>query len=405
MKIDARLGRIRFGMQAAGFLALSAMVSAPAAASYIQTNLVSDLSGLAAFTDPNLVNPWGLSAGTTTAWWVSDNGTGVSTLYNGSSGQPFPQPTPLVVTIPPAPGSPPGTISTPTGQVFNGSADFELQPGAPARFLFATQDGTIAGWNPAANPTSALVKVDNSASAASYTGLALAGSFLYAANFAQGRIDVFDSSFAATTLPGGFTDPNLPAGYSPFNIQNLGGQLYVTYAQIANGDEVKGAGLGFVDVFDTNGSLVRRLATGGTLNAPWGLALAPSDFGEFSNALLVGNFGDGLINAFNPATGLLLGHLADALNSPIAIDGLWGIGFGNDGNAGPHNALFFTAGIKDEAHGLFGSLTATTPTTVAEPGTLGLMAGLVPLLLWNVRRRASGATSPEFTRPERSRTN
>jgi uncharacterized protein (TIGR03118 family) len=241
------------------------------------------------------------------------------------------------------------------------------------------------------------VKVDNSASAASYTGLAVAGSFLYAANFAQGRIDVFDSSFAATTLPGGFTDPNLPAGYSPFNIQNLGGQLYVTYAQIANGDEVKGAGLGFVDVFDTNGSLVRRLATGGTLNAPWGLALAPSDFGEFSNALLVGNFGDGLINAFNPATGLLLGHLADALNSPIAIDGLWGIGFGNDGNAGPHNALFFAAGIEDEAHGLFGSLTATTPTTVPEPGTLGLMGGLIPLLLWNVRRRASGATSPEFT--------
>ena len=375
--------KLRDVLQVAGLFVVTALTSAPAAASYIQTNLVSDVSGLAAFTDPNLVNPWGLSSSSTSPWWLSDNGTGVSTLYNGNTGQPAS----LVVTIPSPAGSPAGTKSTPTGQVFNGSSGFEIQPGAPARFLFVTQDGTLSGWNPAANLTSAVLKVDNSASGAAYTGLALSGNFLYVANFSGGRIDVFDTTFAPTTLAGGFTDPNLPAGYVPFNIQNLGGELYVTYAQVdSNGDEITGAGLGIVDVFDADGNLLRRVATGGALNAPWGLALAPSDFGEFSGDLLVGNFGDGLINALDPVTGQLLGQVADGLNNPIAIDGLWGIGFGNDGNAGRHNVLFFAAGIERETHGLFGSIAATTPSAVPEPGTLGLVAGIVPLLIWYGRR-------------------
>lgn len=398
MKRTAHLDRKRVHVRCAtSLIVVSALVSVPAAATYLQTNLASDVQNLAAYTDPNLVNPWGMSASSTSPWWVSDNGTGVSTLYNGNTGQPFPQPTPLVVTIPPTPGSPLGTISTPTGQVFNGSSDFELQAGAPARFLFVTQDGTLSGWNPATGPTTAIVKVDNSASGAVYTGLALgsagAGSFLYAANFAGGSIDVFDTGFSLTSLGGGFTDPNLPSGYAPFNIQNLGGQLYVTYAQVGlNGEAVTGAGLGIVDVFDTDGSLVRRIAGGGALNAPWGLALAPSDFGEFSNDLLVANVGDGLINAFDPLTGQLLGQLTDGAGNPIAIGGLRGIGFGNDDNAGAHNVLFFAAGIDGGAHGLFGALAAepgSVNPSVPEPGTFGLVVGMLPLLLRRCRSRRS----------------
>lgn len=361
-------------------LALAGLLAAPALAAqaaYVETDLVSNVPGRAAQLDPDLVNPWGLSANPTGPWWVSDNGTGLSTLYNGGGAKQG-----LVVTIPPAPGSPPGTTSAPTGQVFNPTADFKLGNGSKALFLFATEDGTIAGWNPGTG-TIATLQVDNSASGTNYKGLALGsaggGSRLYAANFTGGKIDVFDAGFAAVTPGGGFLDPNLPAGYSPFNIQNLGGQLYVTYAlrQPGADDETAGPGLGIVDVFDTDGSLIRRLATGGALNAPWGLALAPGGFGEFAGALLVGNFGDGLINAFDAATGAFLGQIADATGTPIAIDGLWGLAFGNGGNAGSPNELFFTAGLDDEANGLFGKLSAVS---VPEPAswtllTLGL-AGL-----------------------------
>ncbi|TCO83028.1 uncharacterized protein (TIGR03118 family) [Plasticicumulans lactativorans] len=361
-------------------LALAGLLAAPALAAqaaYVETDLVSNVPGRAAQLDPDLVNPWGLSASPTSPWWVSDNGTGLSTLYNGSGVKQG-----LVVTIPPSPGSPPGTTSTPTGQVFNPTTDFQITPNTPARFLFATEDGTIAGWNPGTG-TVAPLKIDNSASGAVYKGLALgstgSGNLLYAANFTGGKIDVFDAAFTPTTPGGGFLDPNLPAGYVPFNIQNLGGQLYVTYAlrQPGADDETAGPGLGIVDVFDTDGSLIRRLATGGTLNAPWGLALAPAGFGEFAGALLVGNFGDGLINAFDAATGAFLGQIADATGTPIAIDGLWGLAFGNGGNAGSPNELFFTAGLDDEANGLFGKLSAVS---VPEPAswtllTLGL-AGL-----------------------------
>ena len=359
-------------------LALVFTYIAPGAASpFHQVNLVSDGnvgSALAAYTDPNLINPWGIASSATSPFWVANRGTGVSTLYNGSG-----VPQSLVVTIPAIVGTPP---SSPTGAVFYGGSYFLLSPSSfPARFLFATADGTISGWNPGASATSTILKVDNSGASAVYTGLAYAnngsGDFLYAANFHSGFIDVFDSTFAPTTLAGGFLDPNLPSGYAPYNIHNLGGQLFVTYAlQNATGTaDVSGAGHGFVNVFDTNGNLIQRLISDGVLNSPWGLALAPAGFGGFSNApfLLVANAGDGLINAFDPATGALLGTFQDS-GGDLTIAGLRGLIFGNGGNGGDPNLLYFTAGSSD--HGLLGSL-----APVPLPGAIWLLGtGLVSLI-------------------------
>jgi uncharacterized protein (TIGR03118 family) len=355
---------------------------------YQEQKLVSDIFGFADNYDPNLQNPWGISSSPTSPFWISDNRTGLATLYNGS-GQPFPVGSPLVVTIPPPAGAPPP--SGPTGQIFNGGPGFELTPGQPARFIFATEDGTISGWNPAANPTNAILKVDNSASGAVYKGLAISGTgdFLYATNFHAGTIDVFDSTFASTALAGSFIDPTLPSGFAPFNIQNLGGKLYVTYAKqdAAGHDDVAGPGNGFVDVFDLDGSLLQRLISNGPLNSPWGLALAPGDFGDFSNDLLVGNFGDGTINAFDPMTGTFLGTMVDKNGNPIVIEGLWGLRFGNDGNGGDSDTLYFTAGIPGdgavEDHGLFGSL---KPAEVPEPTTI-LLLGSGLLGLWGFRKK------------------
>jgi uncharacterized protein (TIGR03118 family) len=331
---------------------------------YQQTNLVSDLPGVAAVTDPNLVNAWGMSHSPTSPWWISDNGTGVSTLYNGS-GTPFPPGSPLVVTIPPPLGSRAGTTAAPTGNVFNSSSGFIVTKNGVSghpNFIFATEDGTISAWSPAVDPTHAILAVDKSASGAVYKGLALgsnsSGDFLFATNFHNGTVDVFDSHFAPAKLAGSFTDPGIPSGFAPFGIANLHGQLYVTYAKqnAARHDDVAGPGNGFVDIFNTNGNLIRRLATRGRLNSPWGVTFAPADFGQFSNALLVGNFGDGRINVVDPHTGEFLDQLRDRDNRAITINGLWGLAFGNGANAGPTNTLFFTAGIDDEAHGLFGSL-------------------------------------------------
>jgi uncharacterized protein (TIGR03118 family) len=344
--------------------------------SYLQTNLVSDIPGLAANTDPNLHNPWGLVASPTGPFWVSDNshdfaglphGLGASTLYNGAG-----QPLPLVVTIPPGSASPPGSIGSPTGIVFNGSStDFIVSQGGnsgPALFIFATADGTISGWSPAVNFTNAIKVVDNSG-VADYEGLALAnngsGNFLYAADFATGNIDVFNSQFQPTTLGGSFTDPNLPSGFTPYGIRSLDGSLYVTYIpnNFAPG--------GIVDLFDTNGNFLRRLVTGGNLNLPWGLAIAPHNFGKFSNALLVGNVADGHIDAYNPNTGAFRGQLQDTSGNPISIPGLWSLRFGNDGLAGSSDTLFFTAGINGYVDGLLGSIVPAKKTKPASSASLG----------------------------------
>jgi uncharacterized protein (TIGR03118 family) len=340
------------------------LLALPATAGYVQTNLVSDIPGLAAHIDPDLVNPWGITSSPTSPFWVSDNGMGLATLYNGAGVKQG-----LVVTIPGA--------GNPTGVVFNGTSAFNGD-----RFVFAAEDGTIAGWRPALGTTAETLV---SPSDAVYKGLALANvagnSYLYATNFFSGAIDVFHDA-GAPNLSGNFTDPNLPAGYAPFGIRNLGDKLYVTYAQqdAAKHDDVAGAGHGFVDVFNLDGSLVGRLISRGQLNSPWGLALAPDNFGEFSKDLLVGNFGDGSsgdgsINAFDPATGNFLGPLTDKDGKPIFIDGLWGLTFGNGGAGGATDTLFFTAGLDGEQHGLFGSIAVPVPPTFVLLGS-GL-AGLL----------------------------
>ncbi|MDN3919856.1 TIGR03118 family protein [Roseateles violae] len=303
------------------------------------------------YSDAKLVNCWGIAFNPQGFVWVANEATATSTLYDGMG-----VPQSLVVTTPPKP----------IGIVFNGStSDFRLGSGGtsgPSPFLFATEDGLLAAWAPSVNATVALPVYDGSAAGKSYTGLALASAggaaLLYAADFAHGAIDAFDAGF--NPLAGSrFVDPGLPAGYAPFNVQTLGDRVYVAYAKRdAGGDEVKGAGLGRVNVFDSAGTLIRQLVAGGALNAPWGLALAPAGFGAFANALLVGNFGDGKINAFDASTGAMLGALAKSDGSAIAIDGLWGLAFGNGINSQPATTLFFTAGPADETHGVYGRIDA-----------------------------------------------
>ena len=347
---------------------------------YVQQNLVSDLPGIAPVVDTNLVNPWGIVASKSSPFWVSDNRTGLSTLYNSTGGVQS-----LVVTIPPPTGS--TAHSTPTGIIFNSTTNFVIPTGtsnSPAHFIFATEDGTISAW---ASGADALLEVDNSVEQAVYKGLALASigssNFLYAANFRAGTIDVFDSDFKAvtnrpplTTKAVPFTDTNVAAGFAPFNIQTIGTNLYVTYAmQDTNkfGD-VPGPGNGFVDVFDPTGNLLQRFAAHGPLNSPWGLALAPASFGSFGGTLLVGNFGDGRINAFDAALGTSLGPLLGTNASPVVNIGLWGLIIGNGGNGGDTNTLYFTAGIPGtnavQSHGLLGSIAFMASQSVGVPWEL-----------------------------------
>src|SRR5258707_1435591 len=318
---------------------------------YIQHNLVSDLPAGAERTDHNLINPWGITSSPTGPLWVADNNAGVSTVYHGN-GRPFPkQHSPLVVAIPPPSGG--NGAGTPTGIVFNGTSDFVVVDGThsgPARFIFATEDGTLAGWNPEVNLTAAILAVDKSGTGAVYKGLALGnnsmGNFLFATDFHNGFVAVFNHNF---NMVSSFTDASIPSGFAPFGIRNIADLLYVTYAKQkppANHDDQAGPGNGFVDVFDTAANFVRRLASHGTLNSPWGLVLA-NDFGTFSHALLVGNFGDGRINAFNPSTGAFLGQLNNQHGQPITINGLWGLTFGNGFEGGHSDVLYFTAGIND----------------------------------------------------------
>jgi uncharacterized protein (TIGR03118 family) len=357
----------------AGALAAGALGAAPAGASahiggYRQINLVSDQAGKAPLQDPDLVNAWGLAAspGTNSApgspLWVADNGTDKATLYAGASATSVAK-VPLVVSV---------TGAAPTGQVFNSDSsafivsDSQGNSGS-ALFIFDTENGTIDGWSPGVNPNgggpSMVTEVarDNGANAV-YKGLAEAQvngkSFLYATNFRSGRVEAYDSTFTPVEMRGGlFVDPGLPAGYGPFGIAEIRGQLYVTFAQqdATLHDDVAGPGHGFVDVFTNTGAFVRRLVTRGSLNSPWGLALAPRRFGRFGGDLLVGNFGNGLINVYNPTNGAPLGRLRQPNGLPIQIDGLWGLRFGN-GNAAKTGELLFSAGPSDESHGLLGKI-------------------------------------------------
>jgi uncharacterized protein (TIGR03118 family) len=354
---------------AVGASAASASPAHPRAGGYRQVNLVSNLPNVAPLTDPDLVNAWGLSAspGTDQApgspLWVSDNGADKTTLYAGASASSVTK-VGLVVNIP---------SGAPTGQVFNSDpGGFVIHDSSghsgPAVFMFDTENGSIDAWNPGVGATgrgpSTVTEepVTNFANAV-YKGLTIAQAadgqtYLYAANFRSGRVEVYNSDFTPVELPGGlFVDRRIPAGYAPFNVQALAGQIYVTYAKqdATLHDDVAGRGHGFVDVFSTDGALIRRLVTRGMLNSPWGLALAPAGFGQFSGALLVGNFGDGHINAYNPSTGRHLGQLRQAHGRPIVIDGLWGLRFGN-GNAAKTNELLFSAGPNGEADGLLGKI-------------------------------------------------
>lgn len=352
------------------------MLVCRAAPAFDQANLISSVPGLAPLTDSNLKNPWGVSSSPTGPFWISNQGSGTATTYNGA-GEPVPVGTPLVVAVPTLGGSRRG----PTGAVFNPTSDFQLVPGLKASFLFASLDGTISGWNPAVNPNSAVISAA-ATDGAVYTGLTLGNNgsenFLYAADSANGKIDVYAANFSPTSLAGSFTDPVLPSGFTPHNVQQLGGTLYVTYENEATGG-------GILDAFDLNGHFLQRLSAngaGGALDAPWGLTLAPAGFGSFGGALLVGNEGDGHISAFDPVTGQFLGQLLDAQGNPIANPGLWGLTFGNGGSGGDPSVLYFTAGIANEQEGLFGSIRPVA--AIPEPYSafacgLGLLAMLAVL--------------------------
>ena len=339
---------------AVALLATALVVASPLGAAeknaYVVTNLVSNSAAVpAAAHDASLVNAWGLTASDSSPWWVADNGANVSTLYNGNTGAKLG----LTVVV----------DGGPTGTVFNiAGAMFPVPSGVTSRFLFASEDGKIRGW-PGSGPAQ-VTAGHSSAPGAIYKGLAIAvtpdGPRLYATDFHNGRVDVWDGSWNLVTSAA-FTDPTLPAGYAPFGIQRSGDTIFVTYAKqdAEAADELHGQGLGFVDAYDTAGNLLGRVAQHGQLNAPWGLAMAPASFGRFAGDLLVGNFGDGEINAYAELPNGHFEHRGELRGTdgkPIAIDGLWALEFGNDGGAGPSTRLFFTAGPNDELDGLFGSI-------------------------------------------------
>jgi uncharacterized protein (TIGR03118 family) len=364
MKNFTRDPPLRFNALTAAFMLLTVHFSALAddhrtKNRYTQTNLVSDQSGVAAYTDANVQNAWGIAFNPNGAVWIANNHSGTSTLYDGN-GVPFPVGKPLVVKIPAG--------GDPTGIVFNSSKDFEVAPTFPAAFIFATESGGLAAWNPGVNndPTNAheIVAPPTDNEHPVYKGLALAANgkehYLYATDFHNAKVDVFDKTFAKTTLACSFSDPNIPVDFAPFGIQNINGVLYVTYAKqnAEKIDDVAGPGLGYVDIFDADGCLVRRFASGGSLNAPWGVSLAPANFGAHSDQLLIGNFGDGVINAFNAMSGDFRGALRDLKGKKIRVDGLWGLAFGNGVLDQQTKTLFFTAGPNDEVNGLYGKIEA-----------------------------------------------
>ncbi len=345
---------------------------------YRVVNLVSNVSGNAAVTDPNLLDPWGISASAASPFWVSNHAKGNSTLYNGAGTI-----TNVVVAIPSAAGG--TTPGRPTGQVQNSLGNaFTMTSGSNASFIFASEDGLITAWQ---SGSVAEIKVNNSASNAVYKGLAIGtsalGGTLYAANFRSGAIDVFGPGFKAATLAGNFSDAALPPGYAPFNVANLGGSLFVEYAKqdTAKFLDVGGPGTGFVAVFDLNGNLLRHLVSNGVLNSPWGVAIAPATWGAFGGALLVGNFGDGRINAFNVTTGVFLGSLQDSTGAPIALSGLWGLLFGGNGSRSDANTLYFVAGQPNGSstpRGLLGSIAPPSAVTTVVNAASWLPGPIAP---------------------------
>lgn len=342
----------------------SALAPRATAQTFQPINLVTDnpAANPGLITDSNLVNAWGVSSSPTSPFWVSANGTSKATLYNVDPATNAPTKVGLEVTIP-------GDGSV-TGQVFNtgaGSGAFNQDT-----FLFVSEDGAISGWRGALGTTAELLQVGSSANV--YKGVALSTtgghSYLLAANFMSGSIDVVKGDAGAPTLVGNFTDPGIAAGFAPFNIQNLGGTIYITYARQGVGrDEATGAGQGFVNKFDLQGNFLGRIGTQGTLNAPWGLALAPASFGAFAGNLLVANSGDGTISAFNPSSSTFSGQLLSTNSTPLTIDGLWALSVGNGGSGGSTNSLYFTAGPNNDTHGVFGVLAVNTAINGPEPGT------------------------------------
>lgn len=353
-----------------------ALVSAPGlllADAYSQINLVSDISGLANTTDPNLVDPWGVSFSAASPFWVSNQASGTATLYDGLGNKLA-----LTVSTPNLGDAPPGPSNGPTGQVFNiGGASTFLVGGTKANFIFANLDGSISAWNPGVG-TSAQVEV--STAGASYTGLAIANvngsTFIYAADQNGSGIHIFNSSWQDIGLFG--ADPNLPAGFTPFNVQAIGSAIYVTYTT--------GAGDGIVDEFDTSGNLIKRVATGGALDMPWGVTIAPAGFGAYSGDLLIGNNGNGEILAYNPITDAYLGTLDGTNGLPIVDDNLWALETRTGGNNVNPDALYFTAGLNNGTDGLFGEIVLATP----EPSTMfETAAALLLTALFGIRRRRS----------------
>jgi uncharacterized protein (TIGR03118 family) len=369
----------------------TATLAVDAVMAFSQTDLVSNGTVMAATTDANLINPWGLALSPTGPMWVANNGTQTSTLYDGTGIKQA-----LVVAIPPPSAGP----ANPTGMVFNSSSDFAISKNggaaSPALFIFSGEGGAISGWSESVDPANAVTAYDDGAGGAVYKGLAIANNgsanFLYATDFHNNKVDVFDKSFTKVVTSGGFTDPTLPAGYAPFGIQSVTigttVSIIVTYAQQDSKKQanVSGAGLGLVDIFDTNGKFLQHLvAAGGALNSPWGVALAPAGFGSLAKMLLIGNFGDGVINGYDPSSGTFVGSVNDSNGKPVANPGLWGIVFGNGASNQPATTLYFAAGISAQTGGLYGRIDpgATPPDTVAPKVTLtdspGTVSGTVAL--------------------------